>query len=607
MAEKHHKYAFEASVKYVDELTSNCDDIQVKVLNEILSQNADTEYLKRHGISNGCVDRNTFKSKVPIITYEDIKSDIQRICTEEFSPILCAKPISELWLSSGTTRGQPKLFPVTEDEKDRRNKLFTAVGPYIMGRIEGDNSYKGKTFGLLISRNESVTKSGITICAGTTSFFKNLSFYRDNPYPNNVNTSLREAILCPDHFQSMYTQLLCAFYQRHHVTRVISMFGSSLVWLIHFLRRHYSELCHDISSGTLSPLITDPALRAIMVQTFMHQPNPELGNFIETTCKEDNWQGIYTKIWPNLKYLDGILTGSMAQYIPMLDHYTGGLPLLSTKYSASECDLGYNLNPMCALRDVSYTIMPNMAYYEFIPLEPSFNSNSNSDSNPATVDLANVEVGKEYELVVTNYCGLYRYRLGDVLSPIGFYNSSPQFKFVRRKNVALSIDICKTTEVELQNAIDNAASLLLKAGAKVVEYTSYANMKKTPGHYVIYMELMSSGSSNLGANSVIHETMMQCCLTMEDSLGMLYKHCRAEDSVGPLEIRVVSNGTFDKVREYAISKGASFSQYKLPRCVQLLEILELLDTQVISSHFSPLQPPSTASLFSSQVGFSSPN
>lgn len=90
----------------------------------------------------------------------------------------------------------------------------------------------------------------------------------------------------------------------------------------------------------------------------------------------------------------------MAQYIPTLDYYSGGLPQCCIMYASSECSFGLNLNPMSKPSEVSYTIMPNMAYFEFLPhdqAEPPF-----YDESPSRlVDLADVELGKEYELVIT--------------------------------------------------------------------------------------------------------------------------------------------------------------------------------------------------------------
>lgn len=85
----------EAALRFIEEVTTQCEEVQRKVLAEILSQNAETEYMKRHGMKKECFDVETFKRKIPVVTYEDIQPDIQRVANGDFSPILCAQPISE--------------------------------------------------------------------------------------------------------------------------------------------------------------------------------------------------------------------------------------------------------------------------------------------------------------------------------------------------------------------------------------------------------------------------------------------------------------------------------------------------------------------------------
>lgn len=155
------------------------------------------------------------------------------------------------------------------------------------------------------------------------------------------------------------------------------------------------------------------------------------------------------------------------------------------------------------------------------------------------------------------------------------------------KNVLLSIDSDKTDEAELQGAVENASKLLREFNTSVVEYTSYADTKTIPGHYVIYWELLMKDLNNSPSDEVLN----QCCLAMEESLNTVYRQGRvACNSIGPLEIRVVKNGTFEELMDYAISRGASINQYKVPRCVNFAPILELLDSRVMSRHFSPSLP-----------------
>lgn len=39
--------------------------------------------------------------------------------------------------------------------------------------------------------------------------------------------------------------------------------------------------------------------------------------------------GIIARLWPNTKYVDTIVTGNMSQYMPTLDYYGNGIPLVS--------------------------------------------------------------------------------------------------------------------------------------------------------------------------------------------------------------------------------------------------------------------------------------
>lgn len=82
------------ALQFIEETTRNADAVQERVLAEILSQNADAEYLRRFGLK-GATDRDTFKALVPVVTYEDLQPEIQRIANGDRSNILSSHPISE--------------------------------------------------------------------------------------------------------------------------------------------------------------------------------------------------------------------------------------------------------------------------------------------------------------------------------------------------------------------------------------------------------------------------------------------------------------------------------------------------------------------------------
>eukprot|EP01018_Ginkgo_biloba_P000352 Gb_00283 [translate_table: standard] len=359
---------------------------------------------------------------------------------------------------------------------------------------------KGKGMYFLFIKSEVKTPGGLLACPVLMSYYKSHHF-KERPYdPYNVYTSPNETILCPDAYQSMYCQLLCGLVQNHEVLRVGAVFGSGFIRAIRFLEEHWRDLCNDIRRGTLNKEVTDPSVREAVMRLLY--PNPKLDEAIQSECSKDSWQGIITRLWPNTKYIDVIVTGTKAQYIPTLDYYNDDLPLVCTMYASSEYYFGLNLKPLCKPSEVSYTLLPSMAYFEFLPVQRN-NGVTDSLTIPAMlnekeqqdlIELVDVKLGQEYELVLTTYAD-YRYRVGDVLPVAEFHNAAPQFHFVCRKNVALSIDSDKTDEEELQNAVKNSIKHLEPFNTRLVEYTSHADTSTIPGHYVLYWELRFMNSN----------------------------------------------------------------------------------------------------------------
>ncbi|KAM0852706.1 hypothetical protein ACQ4PT_051572 [Festuca glaucescens] len=539
-------------LRFIEEMTSDVDSMQERVLAEILAQNAGTEYLSKCGHP---MDRTTFRAKVPLVSYEALKPYIQRIANGDRSPMLSTRPVTDLIASSGTSAGECRMLPNIQDAPPWSRQ---GEGTLLPVREAGDQD------------------GGWPIL---TSIYKSDAF-RNRPHdPFHDYTSPTAAIVCPDTFQSMYAQMLCGLCQRHQVLRIGAVFATGLLRAVQFLQLNWEQLAADIEAGALTSRVEDKSVRDAVAGIL--RPDPELARFVRDECGKAEWAGILARVWPNARYLEAVITGTMAQYVPTLRHYSGGLPMASISYASCECYFGVNLRPLCDPSEVCYTIIPNLAYFEFLPVD---DEQEEGDDLPVLVDLARVEAGREYEIVITTFAGLNRYRVGDVLRVSGFHNSAPQFQFVRRANMILSIDADKTDEVELQRAVERASALLRPHGASVAEYTSRTCTARIPGHYVVYWELTAGVA-------VDKEVLDGCCLEMEEALNTMYRQSRVVyGSIGPLEIRVVRPGTFEDLMDYTISRGASISQYKTPRCVTFPPAIKLLKSCVVSNHFSAALP-----------------
>jgi len=162
----------------------------------------------------------------------------------------------------------------------------------------------------------------------------------------------------------------------------------------------------------------------------------------------------------------------------------------------------------------------------------------------------------------------------------GFYKGTPQLNFICRRKLILTVNIDKNTEKDLQLVVEKGSSLLSnKTKAELVDFTSHADVTHHPGHYVIYWEIKGNSiEEEKGYNQVLQE----CCREMDAAfVDHGYVVSRKTNSIGPLELRIVENGTFQKIPEYYISNGAAMSQFKTPRCTSDQALLKILSRHTI--------------------------
>ncbi|MCO5550163.1 hypothetical protein L7F22_003645 [Adiantum nelumboides] len=279
------------------------------------------------------------------------------------------------------------------------------------------------------------------------------------------------------------------------------------------------------------------------------------------------------------------------------------LALISVDYAATEGWIGVNVEPRSSPPSfVSFTVLPSLAFFEFIPLRKSNIQQTGPPGDSSAVykegdvvGLTDVKVGQEYEIVMTTRWGLYRYRLGDVVRVTGFCNTFPQVSYVCRKNVLLSINIGKNTKKDLKAVVSTAAKWLAKVSREamqLVDYTSYADRRTMPGHYVIFWEVDVSSSkrktrgcsNEYGANTHSFVSMQQLltwlaeCATLMDG-GFVepgYVTSRKMNTIGALELCLVQRGTFAKLMDRFMSRGTAMTQYKSPRCIVSPDALFIL-------------------------------
>jgi hypothetical protein len=265
------------------------------------------------------------------------------------------------------------------------------------------------------------------------------------------------------------------------------------------------------------------------------------------------------EVWPNLEvYFHGGIN-----FNPYVQHFKNIIPkdlfYLET-YNASEGFFGIQdqINSKDLLLMLDYGI-----YYEFIPFQ------QNASKSNRTILLQEVELGKDYAVVISTNGGLWRYQIGDTIQ---FTSLNPyRFKIVGRTKHFIN-----AFGEELM--IDNAEQALLiaceKTNAAIVEYTAapiYFGDKESGAHqWLIEFE-------NAPDNLLFFSELLDNALK---NLNSDYEAKRYGDLLlKPPVVLSAKKGTFFN---WLKSKNKLGGQFKVPRLSNertiIDEILNLINT-----------------------------
>ena len=238
----------------------------------------------------------------------------------------------------------------------------------------------------------------------------------------------------------------------------------------------------------------------------------------------------------------GMGTGSLSLYAKKLKRYIGeAMPIHYLGYVATEAMMAVPIE----LDSFEYVMLPQNGFYEFLPLD--------ADENTKPLTIKDVEVGKEYELILTNLSGFYRYRIEDVIKVTGFYYESPKVTFCYRKNQIANISGEKINQLAFDEIIDNFST---RINELFIGYSIYPDRESSPGHYCLLVE-----TENIFDKS------------REDELSAIFDEelCKGNVSVEPLmrsgalgksEVKLLQKGTYDAYREVLRQNGANLNQIK---------------------------------------------
>lgn len=422
-------------VKEFDELTINFQKSQRETLERIIKKNEATRWGRDHkfsrlGFSNW--------SSHPIVTYEQVEPYIQRIKLGDLNALTSEPPIA-FALTSGTT-SNPKYIILNEQTIDSQKKA---------GKVWD--------FHLLMDHGKHLAK--ILLLNGSQKQRHNEHF------PVSSYTEIVRQK------QPFYVKRRFIFPKE---AESVSDFEHRLLIATQQAFISQPEALISVNPSTILRLLdlTEEYRREIFNAT-------ENGNYIGTNIR-------IKKPGNKREVLENILSGNPLKDVNIIGTWLGGTQhlfvdkLREKGVSANMRDLGYISTEgkfTIPIADNSPAGILNLFgnFYEFL------------SPNGSLVDCDQLNVGEEYNLIVTTENGLYRYNIQDVVRVEGWHSSAPLISFRRKDSCFSSIMGEKLHE-------NHILELMKKAG--IAEGYLLANQA---GFYTLALPASFSSSSSLSA------------------------------------------------------------------------------------------------------------
>lgn len=537
----------------------DADDEQTSFLLDWLKENRDTRSGRRYGFSKiGSV--REYQRQVPLSTYGDYAGDIERIIAGEKN-ILTARDAVYFCISSGTV-GDEKYIPLTEYDLEAH---YTFMYGAVFGQIR--EYYKDLPGSAIFGKIFQIGEFAKTCMPdGTMNGIRSGCIYQWLDRNGDFDASdhcVPKEILFPDTLEDrLYSKVRFALAERG-LTAIHGVFINRVAGVIEYILHNWDLLLEDMEFGTVSVDLSQEQRRYL---TEKLPPDPGRAKELRDIPRADLQKGIVKKIWKDIKYILAIGGDSFFYYTEKMRGYAEGVPVHFFVYAASEGVFG--LAQEVGVPD-RYILLPASVFFEFIPADQAICADQADPADQMCTPLlmGDVEIGKKYELVITNRSGLYRYRVGDVVKVVGMHGKAPVVRFCYRRDQVINLAGEKSDQQQLDMAIKRFTEL---AGIEVKGYCVSGHFSEIAPGYRFFMECEKAPPNA--------EELLERCMC-EANPG--YKACRTMHEIGPLHIQYLREGSFKRYEQMLAGRGKSMAQSKRPLYLDTREKRDFFAAQVI--------------------------
>ena len=442
--------------------------INEKLLFKILNKNKNTEYGRKYNFADIHTVED-FRRNVPIVEYDDLEEYVDRIYFKDEKNVLTKERIVGYAKSSGSISKQ-KRIPKTKKEisvydKYSVTRFLSLANKY--KRYKNGRGMKLRKGISLLLHDPTLSELGVPS--------SNIVDLAEKRYrilePFAIVLPLRRQFEIGEIDENYAYARFGLEYK--DLSFVFFVFAKGILEFIEYIRDNWQTIVKEIEEGTISESEKmDDEVRKKLLKVV--KPNPIRAKELREEFEKGFDETIIHRIWPNLSVLSAIGTSpSFEGFVEQIKMYTKDIPFDYSYYAASEGLMAASYE----VDNIEQLLLSDSCYYEFVEEE--------DDDCKNILSLDELEVGKNYEIIITNQSGFYRYRIKDVIKVLGYYKDCPLINFVYRKGQLLNI-ISEKTTVEHMN--ETMKRLSQRVGVEITDWAVTVEKGINRYRYAVYIE-----------------------------------------------------------------------------------------------------------------------
>jgi len=527
------------SARRFERATRDPVKVQEEKLLSMVRYNRDTEYGRRYDFAsiNSIAD---YQRQVPIITYEDIKSDMLRVVAGERNIFTAETPL--MFAQTSGTTGDPKYIPVTPTCRGREHSDQMRTWLH-HARMSHPGLLDKKVVSLVSPAVEGYTPSGLPFGSTSGHIYKNMPAIVRGTYSIPY-----EVFEIADYGAKYYTIMRIAI--EHEIRFLATANPSSVIKMCEKANEHSEEIIRDIHDGTLSrSLELDSGIRKSV--TARLRPNPSYASKLTVFRSRRGGALKPADYWPSLLLIGCWKGGSVGHYLAKFPDWFNpdgerDVPVRDMGYLSSEARGSIPLSDDGSKGVL--TVATN--FMEFVEVE-ELEAKRDNPGSWTFLTVGDIREGQQYYIFFTTTAGLYRYDINDVVEVVDRYNDTPEIVFVRKGRGMTNITGEKVSVNQVITAFERAAAV---TGANVDHFKAEADQKNS--RYIFRVEFTTSLSPE------VQRSFLTCLDQQLMTANIEYKAKRESQRLGGPVLHVMREGWYERSRKKQVAEGMRAFQAK---------------------------------------------